>query len=55
MCEVMERYEKIAVRKANINKIQNMIKKGYSKREILDIGFNEDEFVEAEKQLLQLV
>lgn len=28
MCEVMERYEKIAVRKANINKIQNMIKKG---------------------------
>ena len=55
MCEVMERYEKLAVKNANIQKIMRMIEKGYSKEDILDIGYTEDEFSEAENKMLQLV
>lgn len=59
MCEVMERYEKLAVSKAlqyeRIKRIQRMIEKGYPKEEILDLGYTEDEFTEAEQQMLQLV
>lgn len=55
MCKVMERYEKLAVKRANIEKIQRMIEKGYPKEEILDLGYTEDEFTEAEQQMLQLV
>ena len=59
MCEVMERYEKIAaaeaVKNANVQKIIRMIEKKYSKEEILDIGYTEEEFFEAENKLLQLV
>ena len=59
VCEVMERYEKIAVSKAlqseRVDKIIKMIEKKYSKEEILDIGYTEDEFSEAENQMLQLV
>lgn len=59
VCEVMERYEKLAVSKAlqteKNEKIIRMIEKGYSKADILDIGYTEDEFSEAENQMLQLV
>lgn len=57
VCEVMEKYEKIAatkaVKNANIEKIIRMLEKKYSKEEILDIGYTEDEFLEAQKQILQ--
>ena len=52
MCEVMEHYENLAVKNANIEKIIRMLEKKYSKEEILDIGYTEDEFSEAEKQIL---
>ena len=59
VCEVMERYEKIAateaVKNANIQKIIRMIEKKYLKEEILDIGYTEEEFSEAENKLLQMV
>ena len=56
VCEIMEKYEKIAVSKAlqaeKIERISNMIKKGCSKEFILNVGgYTEDEFSEAEKQL----
>ena len=58
VCEVMERYEKKAaaeaVKNANVQKIIRIWKK-YSKEEILDIGYTEEEFFEAENKLLQLV
>ena len=52
VCEVMEHYENLAVKNANIEKIIRMLEKKYSKEEILDIGYTEDEFSEAEKQIL---
>ena len=56
VCEVMERYEKIAaaeaVKNANIQKIIRMMEKKYSKEEILDIGYTEEEFSEAKNKLL---
>ena len=56
VCEVMERYEKMAaaeaVKNTNVQKIIRMIEKEYSKEEILDIGYTEEEFFEAEKQIL---
>lgn len=55
MCEVMERYEKLAVKADRIERIQRMIEKGCSKEFILDIGYTKDEFSEAENKMLQLV
>ena len=56
MCEVMEKYEKIAaanaVKKANIEKIIRMLELNCSKEFVLSIGYTEDEFSEAEKQIL---
>lgn len=58
VCEVMEKYNKIAVDEAlkveRIGKIQAMIKEGISKEVILKIGYTEDEYSEAESQLMQL-
>lgn len=54
MCEVMQQYERIAIQKDHIEKIQKMIKKGYSKEEILDLDYTEEEYAEAEEKLLQL-
>ena len=51
VCEVMEKYENLAVKNANIEKIIRMLEKNYSKDEILDIGYTEDEFSEAKKQM----
>lgn len=55
VCEVMEKYEKIAVSNAlqneRIEKIIRMLEKNYSIDEILDIGYTEDEIFEAQKQM----
>ena len=54
VCEVMEKYEQIAVSNERIEKIIRMIQKNYSKEEILDIGYTEDEISEAQKQISPL-
>ncbi len=51
VCEVMEKYEKIAVHNEKIEKIQRMIEKGCSKEFVLDIGYTEDEYFETENQM----
>jgi len=51
----MEMYENMAVMKNNIIKIRNLINNGVDKDVILKSGFTEEEFCEAEKELLQLV
>lgn len=51
MCQVMEKYEKIAVHNEKIEKIQAMIKEGLSKEIILRVGYTEDEYSEAENQM----
>lgn len=53
VCEVMEHYENLAVKNANIEKIIRMLELNCSKEFILSIGYTEDEFSEAEKQILQ--
>ncbi len=55
MCKEMERYERMAVRADRIEKIQNLIKMDCTKEFILKVGYSEDEYTEAESQLLQLV
>ena len=51
MCEVMERYEEIAVRKANINAVKNMIKVfGATEEQILQI-YTKEEYEQAVKEL----
>ena len=48
MCEVMKKYEKLAVREERIDKIKKMIAKGCSKEFILDLDYTEEEYAEAE-------
>ena len=52
VCEIMEKYENLAVKNANIEKIIRMLEKNYSKEDILDIGYTEDEFSQAQKRLV---
>ena len=54
VCEIMQKYENIAVRRAEIDKIKKMIQKGYSKEDILDLDYTEDEYTEAEAELFQI-
>lgn len=54
VCEVMQRYENLAVHKVNIEKIQKMLRKGYSKEDILELDYTEDEYAEAEAELFQM-
>lgn len=54
VCEVMEKYEGIAVKKERIKMIQEMLKNGFEKDIILKMNFTEDEYSEAESQLMQL-
>lgn len=54
VCEVMQKYENIAIQKDHIAKIKKMIQRGYSKEEILDLDYTEDEYTEAEKALFQM-
>jgi len=54
MCNLSEYYEEKAVRKDRIERIQVMLKKDCTKEFILSIGYTEEEFSEAEKQMMQL-
>lgn len=54
MCNLSEYYEEVAVKKERIEKIKKMISKGYSKEDILDLGYTKEEYAEAENQSLQL-
>ena len=51
VCEVMQRYENLAIKRDHIEKIRKMISKGYSKEDILDLDYTEDEYAEAEAEL----
>ena len=53
VCEIMEKYENIAVKKERIKMIQEMLKNGFEKDIILKMNFTEDEYSEAEKQFMQ--
>lgn len=55
VCAVMERYERMAVKKEKIERIIVMVEKGYSKEDILDIGYTEDEYCEARTQMVLMV
>lgn len=47
MSEIMEKYIQMAIRESNIEKIQLMIQKEYSKEDILSLGFTDEEYSEA--------
>ena len=51
VCEVMQKYENIAVKAERSEKIQAMLKEGCTKELILKIGYTEDEYLEAEAAL----
>jgi hypothetical protein len=59
MCEAVERYGDRRVeesrREDRLNTICNMIQKNYSKEQILDIGFTEEEYAQAEASMLATV
>lgn len=59
MCEVMQKYEEIAaknaVRKDHIEKIKNLINLKCSRELIIQAGYTEDEYTEAENELLHSV
>lgn len=54
MCNLSEYYEEMAVKKERIEKIKKMMSKGYSKEDILDLGYTKEEYAEAESQFVQL-
>lgn len=54
VCEIMQKYEKMAVDEERISAIRKMIKKGCTKEFILDLDYTEEEYAEAER-ILQLV
>ena len=54
MCEVMQKYEKLAVSAERMATIQKMIRKGYSKEDILGLDYTQDEYAEAEAALFQM-
>lgn len=41
------------VKELNLEKIKKMIQKGYSKTDILDLDYTEEEFAEAKQELSQ--
>ncbi|MBQ7918742.1 MAG: PD-(D/E)XK nuclease family transposase [Lachnospiraceae bacterium] len=55
VCEVMQRYEKLAVEEAmqkdHVEKIKKLLQKGCSKEFILDLDYTEDEYTEAVREL----
>ena len=54
VCEVMQRYENIAIQRERVEILQKMIQEKYTKEAILRLGFTEDEYAEAERELIQL-
>lgn len=55
VCEVMKKYENIAIKKERIEKIQAMIEEGCSEELIQRIGYTKEEFLEAKQHMLQSV
>lgn len=55
VCAIMEEYERAAVHNDRLEVIQNMLRAGVSKEIILHGGFTEEEYAEAESDMLQLV
>ena len=55
VCEVMQKYENIAIQKERVEILQKMIQEKYSREAILKLGFTEDEYAEAEAGLCQFV
>ena len=57
MCHIAQALEeegiKQGVKQERITQIQRMIKKGKAKEEILDWEYTEEEYLEAERRLLQ--
>ena len=53
MCHIAQALEEEGMKQERINQIQRMIKKGKVKEEILDWEYTEEEYVEAERRLLQ--
>ena len=51
MCEVMQKYENLAVQKDHIDKIKKMILRGDSKEAILELDYTEEEYTEAISEL----
>lgn len=51
VCEVMQRYENIAIQKERLQAIKKMILKGCSKEFVLDLDYTEEEYAEAEREL----
>ena len=54
MCKLMDDIVKEEKKEENIKRIKKMINKGYSKEDILDLDYTEDEYKEAEKELLTI-
>ena len=55
MCIVIQTWEEKGIKKERLNTIQRMLRRGYSKEDILDWEYTEEEYAEAERQLLQPV
>ena len=54
MCKLMDDIVKEEKKEENIKRIKKMINKGYSKEDILELDYTEDEYKEAEKELLTI-
>lgn len=52
VCDVMKKYEDIAVKNERVEMVKRMIKKGYSLEDILDLGYTAEELTEAQSQLV---
>jgi hypothetical protein len=50
MCQVVEDYGKMRVEEERQRTIINMINKNYTKEQILDIGYSEEEYEQAEQR-----
>lgn len=51
VCELMEKYENMAVNRERIDAVKRMIRKQYSKDDILGLDYTEEEYAEAEREL----
>lgn len=51
VCEVMKKYEDIAVKNERIQMLCRMIEKGYTKEDILELGYTSEEYAEAKSKL----
>lgn len=50
VCEVMQMYEDLAVKKDHIEKIQIMLKEGFKEEMIYKLGYTEEEYQEAKEK-----